>query len=84
MKSKREASDKSRDTRATYAPVIWPSMGLNNAVIVVGGCDGSRMWVEDVESDIWEDGGVASGSVVNRMPVETEDTLINKSPGSAS
>lgn len=67
--------DRSRETRAEYAPDIWPSIGLKRAVIVVGGCDGAPWanndgWVGEDDGS-WNDGGVASGSVVKRIPVET-------------
>lgn len=55
---------------------MCPSIGLKSAVIVVGGCDGSPFVVEDSGEDefgIWNEGGVASGMVVNRIPVETEE-----------
>jgi hypothetical protein len=51
-------------------------MGLNNAVMVVGGCEGEVGTAApdkgDVADGIWKDGGVASGKVVKRMPVETD------------
>jgi len=52
-------------------------MGLNKAVMVVGG-EGRLREVEardkgDAEFvGSWNEGGVASGSVVNRIPVETD------------
>jgi hypothetical protein len=75
LKSKREHNARSRDTRAAYAPDIWPIIGLNRAVIVVGGEGGPRGDAIDSADDefpsTWNDGGVASGSVVKRMPVDT-------------
>lgn len=58
---------------------MWPNIGLNNAVIVVGGCDGGPL--DDIDSGeddegIWKDGGVASGRVVNRIPVDTGDYVV--------
>ena len=50
-------------------------MGLNRAVIVVGGCEGGPLEAiesgEDEMGGTWNDGGVASGRVVKRIPVET-------------
>ena len=60
---------------AAYAPDMCPSIGLNKAVIEVGGCDGvyeeDEERVEEAAEGSWNEGGVASGSVVNRIPVET-------------
>lgn len=54
-------------------------MGLNRAVIVVGGCEGSR---EDATASgdalSWKEGGVASGSVVKRTPAVTGNTDENE------
>jgi len=48
---------------------------VNKAVIEVGGCDGVYEEGEDRAEESadgsWNEGGVASGSVVNRIPVET-------------
>lgn len=49
-------------------------MGLKSAVIVVGGWGGPFNFGiagGKFEGGTWTDGGVASGSVVNRMPVDT-------------
>jgi len=58
---------------------MCPSIGLNKAVMVVGGCDGGPRGVREGESETgvgtWNDGGVASGRVVNRIPVETVYTF---------
>ena len=55
-----------------YAAEMCPSMGLNRAVMVVGGCEGGPRCAEGgCDGVVWKDGGVASGSVVNRMPVDT-------------
>lgn len=45
--------------------------------MVVGGCEGNgpEELIDSGEEEgdgSWKDGGVASGSVVNRIPVETE------------
>ena len=87
MKSNREDKERSFETRAVYALDICPSIGLKRAVIVVGGCKGSaRGKAEGEEDDVgntpdgvgtWRDGGVASGNVVKRIPVETK--VVNKS-----
>jgi hypothetical protein len=65
-----------------YAPDMCPIMGLKSAVMVVAGwetwgeatveddADGSTE-VSEVSVGGWNEGGVASGSVVKRMPVET-------------
>jgi hypothetical protein len=54
---------------------MWPSMGLNRAVIVVGGWDGECGRAEPANGEEvagnWKDGGVASGRVVKRIPVDT-------------
>jgi hypothetical protein len=53
---------------------MWPSIGLKSAVIVVGGCEkAAGAGVGDVgdSGGSLEEGGVASGSVVKRIPVET-------------
>jgi hypothetical protein len=60
---------------------MCPIMGLKSAVIVVAGWEtwGEVAVVEDADGRTevadsvggWNDGGVASGSVVKRMPVET-------------
>ena len=62
-----------------YAPEMWPIMGLKSAVMVVAGwetweevleeADGSAEVEESVGG--WNEGGVASGRVVKRMPVDT-------------
>jgi hypothetical protein len=50
---------------------------LNKAVIDVGGWDGrEEVYDDDEDGDEdevgnWNDGGVASGSVMKRIPVET-------------
>lgn len=57
---------------------MWPIMGLKSAVMVVAGwevtvdedAEGSSAEVEDSVGG-WNEGGVASGSVVKRMPVDT-------------
>jgi hypothetical protein len=47
-------------------------MGLNMAVIVVGGWGGRAGGVAPFGGGgTWADGGVASGRVVNRMPADT-------------
>lgn len=77
MKSKREQRERSRETRAAYAPDMWPIMGLKRAVIVVGGCEGDAggggggVGESGDSGGSWKEGGVASGKVVKRMPVET-------------
>jgi len=54
---------------------MCPSIGLNKAVIDVGGCDGAYEGEEDRTEEgadgSWNEGGVASGRVVKRIPVET-------------
>jgi hypothetical protein len=54
---------------------MCPSIGLNKAVIDVGGCDGVYEGEEDIIEGAaevsWNEGGVASGRVVKRIPVET-------------
>jgi hypothetical protein len=57
-------------------------MGLKSAVMVVGGCrtgleegaDECGVGSSGGEGCSEEDGGVASGRVVNRMPVDTAET----------
>jgi hypothetical protein len=81
LKSNREDKERSFETRAVYALDICPSIGLKRAVIVVGGCKGSARGkgegdnVENIPDGVgtWEDGGVASGNVVKRIPVETKE-----------
>ena len=81
LKSNREDKERSFETRAVYALDICPSIGLKRAVIVVGGCKGSARGkgegdnVENIPDSVgtWEDGGVASGNVVKRIPVETKE-----------
>jgi len=49
-------------------------MGLKRAVIVVGGWGGVRETGaigEEEGGGIWKEGGVASGNVVKRIPVDT-------------
>ena len=52
-------------------------MGLKRAVIVVGGCEGDAggggggVGESGDSGGSWKEGGVASGKVVKRMPVET-------------
>lgn len=50
-------------------------MGLKRAVIVVGGCEGVPLEAiesgDEVGAGTWNDGGVASGKVVKRTPVDT-------------
>lgn len=60
---------------------MCPIMGLKSAVMVVAGCDtwGEVTVEEDADGSTevddsvggWNEGGVASGSVVKRMPVDT-------------
>jgi hypothetical protein len=60
---------------------MCPIMGLKSAVMVVAGCEtwGEVTVEEDADGSAevddsvggWNDGGVASGSVVKRMPVDT-------------
>jgi len=50
---------------------MCPSIGLKSAVIVVGGCGGVIRATAEEGKGTWPDGGVASGSVVNLMPVDT-------------
>lgn len=69
-----EHRDRSRVTRAAYAVDIWPIIGFRVAVKVVGGWENedNDEGPGSVEEDgTWNDGGVASGRVVNLRPVET-------------
>jgi hypothetical protein len=83
LKSNREDKERSFETRAVYALDICPSIGLKRAVIVVGGCKGSargKAEVDDVGNipesvGTWKDGGVASGNVVKRIPVDTKEVV---------
>lgn len=58
---------------------MCPIIGLNKAVMVVGG-EGRPRGVDAKDNaddefvGTWKDGGVASGNVVNRTPVETKRT----------
>jgi hypothetical protein len=82
LKSNREDKERSFETRAVYALDICPSIGLKRAVIVVGGCKGSvrakgvgdGSGDENTSDDVgsWKEGGVASGNVVKRIPVDTK------------
>ena len=85
LKSNREDKERSCETRAVYALDICPSIGLKRAVIVVGGCKGSARGKTEGDgagagdtSDgvgTWKDGGVASGNVVKRIPVDTKGII---------
>jgi hypothetical protein len=76
--------ERSLDTCAVYAPDMWPIIGLNSAVMVVGGSKtpDAQVAVEEEEL-VGEDGDVCvvdsgsghvvSGKVVNRIPVDTAE-----------
>jgi hypothetical protein len=89
LKSKRVLRERSLDTRAVYAPDMWPIMGLKSAVMVVGGSERAKEEGREVEEDDDDDndgcaadscsgGGrvgvvIMSGKVVNRIPVDTAE-----------
>ena len=66
LKSNRDDTARSLPTLAVYAADICPSIGLNRAVMVVGG----ERFTDD-EQGIWEGKVALSGRVVNRIPVDT-------------